>query len=247
MASSGTTTARPLNPFYGESESNVALITITGAATGGAELQVRIDGTYDAYTTVAAETATAAATAWAAALGTALGTSYTVTNPSAGLIRVEGPFSEIVVDWEASSDGTQSINVAAKYLSEKILDGATTAGTGAPTAFSSGFAVRVKTETDDRMANVAIRTDLWNISGGAKTARWRIHWYIPYVGWVVDQEVGTRTVTDSAGTGTPPVTSDAIIVAAPASVSRIAIELVDDGAGGNLANCSLHAYAALMN
>lgn len=173
--------------------------------------------------------------------------NFEVTNPNApsAVIRVQST-DETPLDIQniGTSDANLTISPSAGSFGDTaILYGSQTQGDGAPTIYTSGFATIAKAKDADGAVNVMVDVKLPNFSGGDVTARWRLWWWVDYVGWVVDQEVGVRSLTAVNNS----IGDDAIVVSG-LGATRIAVELVDDGAAGALpAGASVTARATVLN
>ena len=71
---------------------------------------------------------------------------------------------------------------------------------------------------------------------------WRLWQYDSARGWVLNEAVGVRTISDA---GAAVITETSLALDLEVNAQRIAIELVDDGAAGNLATCGLSAWVAI--
>ena len=214
-----------------------ARFTITGNATGGDVLAITVDSVDLNYTTIAAETpavaAAAAASAWQTAMDAAYSAGeYTVADDGDDVVITKTNGTELWVESVFSSDTTQDIAESEGLrLSSALLFEVSTAGTGAPVRYESGEEIRKPAIDGDLSTTMVIEAELVNGSGGAASARWRVwHWYTS-LGWVVDQEIGIRTVSEPTGSA---ATKDVIALTSIGS-EKVAIELVDNGSGGNLA------------
>jgi hypothetical protein len=212
-------------------------LTITGVATGAATLVSAIDGVTSTYITLPAESAADAATNWGAQLVTDMGTSYVVSVLGVVITISTASGAFIKTDFVMTTDGTQSVAASGWEINSSVMSVQQTAATGLPLSSTSGFAVG--SGSPDAPVTLFIRAKLLNISGGVKDARFRLWRWLPDQGWGADQVVGLDTV--SAGAAVV-VAEEYLTVSVVAS--RVAIELVDDGAGGNLANCFFSAWVS---
>lgn len=226
---------RPIVPR--DITSNVATLEVVGVATGGAALIIQVDSVTTSYTTIAAEPAAVAAPAAAAqyqsdldaayAVGeytaVAVGTTITITRTNGNPLWLEETFS---------TDATQNIsNTGGDHRDTALLHEQTAAGSGQPVRYDSGFTINnPDLPASDRSVTLVLEAELTNASGGPVTARWKVWWWFDSLGWVEDQEVGIRSVTQTSGTG---LQKDVIAVSA-IGAEKCAVELEDDGASGNL-------------
>ena len=206
---------------------------IVGAATGGSAIGVatRVDSIDVIVNPLAADTATDTATAMVATgqplYDAAYGAGeYVLDNPSPDVFRitrVNGNF--IWTEDHASTDTTQSIQETdGNHLLNAMLHEAQVQGTGRPARYDDGFDISASIPTENRETVVLAHIMLTNVTGSSVSARWRLWWFYDIVGWVNDQEVGIRTVTEASGAG---VQEDSILVSATGA-KKMAIELVDD-------------------
>jgi len=245
MTSSGTSRIRSVNADVGGTRSEFTL-TIATNATGDGDLLALWDLSVTAsHTPGAGEIPSLQATNFAAAINL-LGSTYVATPDGATITvaRVDG--AEVIPQFGMSSDSTATVTLSGTHYNEKVLDNATVATTGIPSGIQSGFGVSPSLPVDDRTNTITLNVQLTNISGGAKTARWRLWWFTPGIGWGVDQEVGVRTITDD-GTGTPAGIANDIISVTAIGATRVACELVDDGAAANLINCWVDTWAVVAH
>jgi len=211
--------------------------TITGIATGGNVLTVNVESIDLVYATVGGEApataAAAAASLWQLALDGAYSPGeYTVVDDGDDVVITKTNGTELWVEYVFSTDATQDIDeTEGLRLNSALLFEVFTAGTGMPVRYESGEEIRKPAIDGDLSTSMVIETELENASGGLAFARWQVwHWY-PSLGWVVDPEIGIRTVTQTTGLG---LEKDVIALTSIGS-ERIAIELVDgNGVGGNL-------------
>ncbi len=173
--------------------------------------------------------------------------SFEVTNPNApsAVIRIESTDeTPVTIQVVGTTDSDLTISPSAGAFSDTaILYEAQTQGDGAPTIYTSGYATVAEAKDADGAVNVMVDVKLPNFSGGDVTARWRLWWWVDYVGWVVDQEVGVRSLTAVNNS----IGDDALVVSG-LGATRIAVELVDDGAAGDLpAGASVTARATVLN
>ena len=212
-------------------------ITIANVATGAATLVALIDGITSTYVTVAAESAADAATNWGAQLVVDLGTGYTVSVLGVVITVSTASGAFIKTGFLRTTDGTQTATQSGWELNTALLDRQQTAGTGQPTSGVNGFAIG--SGSPDEPVTLFIRAKLLNISGGAKAARFRLWRWLPDQGWGADQVVGLDTISAGAA---DVIAEEYLTVTVVAS--RVAIELVDDGAAGNLANCFFSSWVS---
>jgi hypothetical protein len=219
---------------------NTAVITVATNATGGAAISTLIDGVFSTHAVAGAETPTVAAAALVVAMLVAMGTTYTITSV-AGVITVVGPSaSPLVVSAVFSTDATMTFVATTSYSDATALMLAqTVVATGRPFSPLNGFAVP---GTENTAQPIFIRATLTNFAGAAKTARWRLWQYDSARGWVLNEAVGVRTISDA---GAAVITETSLALDLEINAQRIAIELVDDGAAGNLATCGLSAWVAI--
>ena len=212
-------------------------ITIANAATGAATLVALIDGITSTYVTLAAESAADAATNWGAQLVIDLGTGYSVSVLGVVITvsTVDGKFIKTGLLY--TTDGTQTATQSGWELNTALLDRQQTAGTGKPTSGTSGFAIGSGAPEDP--VTLFIRVKLLNINNGVKDARYRLWRWLPDQGWGADQVVGLNTISAGA---TVTIVEEYLTVTVVAS--RVAIELVDDGSGNNLANCFFSSWVS---
>lgn len=233
------------------SPSNVFTFTITGSATGAKVIVANIEGTTLSYTSVAAESAATAATniatAWASTLNTTFGAgSYTAT-AALGVItltRVDG--KQMMFSYYYSTDTTQKIAMTTGWWKDnQLLFAAQTAGTGEAKRVDDGFAVQFDLPNSNRSVKLFINAFLVNEAGAAKTARWRVSWFYPTIGWRTDTTAGLMSIS-SAGTAGTEITFGSSGFEA-IGATRVAVVLQDNGASGNLTACYLMANAIVIN
>jgi len=240
--------ANPTLPSQEQPQNFALLEVVGGPSTGsGTGLVIKIGNkNFLSPTTVAFtadQEAAAAAVAWQAAIDAAstgpTSGGYgpgviTVTNPSAPspFIRIETANGmPLNLTDEHSFDATTGLDsVSGTHIDNAMLHEATTAGAGYPNLWSDGFALDPIAKDDSASTPVVIRAELKNLSGGPARAFWQVWWWFDYLGWEVDQEVGTRSIVQISGNELQP---DTISVSAPGA-SRIAVVFVDgdDNAGG---------------
>lgn len=206
---------------------------ISGVATGGSPLGVatRVDSIDVIHNPLALDTAADTAAALVAAgqplYDAAYGAGeYVLDNPAADVFRitrVNGNF--LWVEDHVSTDVTQTIaELDGNHFLNAMLHEAQIQGTGRPQRYDDGFEIAASIPTDSRETVVLAHIMLTNATGGAVSARWRLWWFYDIVGWVQDQEVGIRTVTEASGAG---VQEDSILVSATGA-KKMAVELVDN-------------------
>ena len=214
-------------------------VTIAGVATGAATLLLRCDGVLSTYVTIAAESAADAATNWATQLATDLGAGYTIS-ALAGVITITKDLGNIFPVFAFETDATQSAVISSSFQdSSALVSNVTTAATGRPTSSTSGFAVP---GSEDNARTLFIKGRLANLAGAAKSCRFKVWLYDTARGWYVSEVIGTRTISDA---GSSAISSTVLCLDLEANALRVAIELVDDGAGGNLANCAFSGWVAI--
>lgn len=226
--------------------------TISGTATGAKAIVAVIEGLTLSFATTAAQTATAAASAiasaWATALNTAYGTgSYVAFTPSAGVVvvrRTDG--TPMMFSYYYSTDTTQKITMTSGWWkNNQLLFEAQTAGTGDGRRSSDGFAVQFDLPNSNRSVKLLAQVFLVNEAGAAKTARWRVSWFYPSIGWKTDTTAGLMSIT-SAGTAGTEITFGTSTFEA-IGATRVAFVLQDNGASGNLTGCYVMANAVVVN
>jgi hypothetical protein len=217
--------------------SNVATLEVIGVATGGGALIIQVDSVTTSYTTIAAETAAVAASAAAAQYQSALDAAYAVgeydvsaVGTTITIVRTNG--NPLWLEEQFSTDATQSIeSTGGDHHDTALLHEVTTAGTGRPLRYDDGHTINdPDLPAADRSVTLVLEAELTNGSGGAVTARWKVWWWFDSLGWVEDQEVGIRSITQTSGSG---LQKDVIAVSA-VGAEKCAVELEDDGASGNL-------------
>ena len=217
--------------------SNVATLQLDGVATGGSALIIQVDSVTSFYTTIAAETAAVAASAAAAQYQSDLDTAYGVgeydvsaVGTTITIVRANG--NPLWLEEHFSTDATQSIEgTGGDHHDTALLHEVTTAGSGRPLRYDDGHTINdPDLPAADRSVTLVLEAELTNGSGGAVTARWKVWWWFDSLGWVEDQEVGIRSITQTSGAG---LQKDVIAVSA-VGAEKCAVELEDDGASGNL-------------
>lgn len=231
-----TKSANGVNP----SSRNSVGVEIQDPATGGGAFYIRVDNEDLIYNTIAAEqpdvAAGNAAAAWQIQLDAAYSAGdYLVSNdpatPFITITRLNG--NPLWVEDHTSTDATQKIvETSGVHFECAMLHEAQTQGTGRPNRFDDGFAFAADIPTSDRQTVLTIHNMLTNVSGAPLSARWRLWWWFDLIGWAEDQEVGIRTVTQTAGFG---VESDTIQVSATGA-TKVAVELVEGDAGAGPIN-----------
>lgn len=216
-----------------------AQLEVTGGpSTGlGAFLAIKLgDENITSNTTAgftAAQETTAAVAAFQAAINLAFGAGkITVSATGATTILVQtNDGTALNLTDSGSSDATTDISVTAgTHIQNAMLHEVTAAGTGFPNIGSDGFTLKWTSKDDSSSPTCVIRAAVKNLTGAPVTARWQVWWFIPFLGWDIDQEVGTRSVVCPAGD----VQLDTIACGAPGA-TQIAVVLFDgDGAGGPL-------------
>jgi len=218
--------------------SNTAQLTLATNATGGSKIKAWIDGAEVEITTGAGHTPAVSAAALKAAADTALAGmlgDYSTTVDGAGGLTVTRTDNAAATLSAAtlSADATQTISCVDWRSSTKVLDGATAMGAGDPQTQDSALSFPIlRGDGYSPIHGVAVScmARLFNGSGGAKTARWRLAVWSPVWGHYFDPEVDSRLVTQTDGEG---FTDDAITVQVDCG-SRVAMVLRDDGAGAAL-------------
>lgn len=242
MASSGTKRIRSVNQDVANSSGQFTIV-IAGPATGDGPVSAQWDRVLtSSYMPGAGEVASDIASSLAGAINTGHNPTY-IAGPGLAanevvVSRADG--RELIPLMAFSADSTATMTLAGKHVNERVIVDATAIGTGTPTGIQSGYGVTPSLPVDDRTNTVTVNFQLSNFSGGAKVCRWRMWWYTPGIGWAVDQEVGTRTISDPAAT-TPSFSNDIISVTS-IGASRVACELVDNGAAGALTASQADAW-----
>lgn len=221
---------------------NSVTFAVLGTATGGGFVGIRAEsedltitpGLGDDADTVAQDLATAIQAGLDAAYGAG---QYTATDTPSTNPGVEPAFvtltklngTELWLEDHASTDPTIDFGETnGTHFINAMLHEATAVGEGLPVRYESGFDIEADIPTSSRETVATIHVMLTNVSGAPATARWRLWWWFDYIGWVEDQEVGIRTVSGGPGLG---ITADTIAVSV-AGAKKVAVELVDNGAGG---------------
>ena len=224
---------------------NSVTFAVLGTATGGGFVGIRAEsedltitpGLGDDADTVAQDLATTIQVGLDAAYGAG---QYTATDTPSTNPGVEPAFvtltklngTELWLEDHASTDPTIDFGETnGAHFINAMLHEATAVGEGLPVRYESGFDIEADIPTSSRETVATIHVMLTNVSGAPATARWRLWWWFDYIGWVEDQEVGIRTVSGGPGLG---ITADTIAVSV-AGAKKVAVELVDNGAGGALA------------
>lgn len=249
-----------VNPLFptAPQPQDFALFEVTGGPSTGAGGAIAIKiGNKNFFSNTTAgftpdDEAAAAAVAWQAAIDAASTGPTTggfgpgiisVTNPNAPspFIRVEtNNGMPLNLTDEGSFDATTGLdNIGGPHSDNAMFHEETGAGTGFPNLYSDGFALDPVAKDSSGSTPVVIRAELKNLSGGPVTAEWQVWWWFDYLGWELDQEVGTRSITEPSGTE---LQQDTIAVSAPGA-TRIAVVLVGQAGGGNLpANSSFSVW-----
>mgnify|MGYP003333636716 FL=1 len=230
---------------------NVFTFTITGSATGAKVIVANIDGQVMSFSTTAAQTAAAAATAiaaaWASALNTAYGASaYTATAALGVITLTRNDGGAMLNSFYYSTDTTQRIAMTTGWIKENYaLFQVQAAGTGAGRREGDGYAVQFDLPNSNRSVKLFVNSYLVNESGAAKTARWRINWYYPTIGWRTDTTAGLMSVSSAGTAGTEIVYASSGFETVGAT--RVSIELVDNGGGSALTSAFFYANAVVVN
>lgn len=233
------------------SPTNVFTFTITGSATGAKTIVANIEGTTLSFSTTAAQSASAAATAIALAWQTALNTAFGALSYSAGAIgavitltRNDG--KQMMFSYYYSTDSTQKITMTSGWWKDnQLLFEAQATGTGDAKRVDDGFAVQFDLPNANRSVKLFINAFLVNEAGAAKTARWRVSWFYPTIGWRTDTTAGLMSIS-SAGTAGTEITFGSSGFEA-VGATRVAVALQDNGAGSALSGCYLMANAIVIN
>jgi hypothetical protein len=234
---------------YSKQAGNSVTMTLAAVATGGGTLFILVDGMTLSYTTVGLYTSAASAIAasadWQLDADAFYNGEYLVA-PSGSTITVSKVSGDpISVSLADSSDATQTLNITSGYVYEAaLLYEQTVAASGIPARFEDGFAFSSDILTSSRESLLTVKTQLNNSTGGSISARYRLWYWFDFIGWVVDAEVGIRTITETTGSS---VLVDAITVAV-VGAKKVAVELVDNNAAGNLTlGSSLSSWVILSN
>ena len=224
----------------------------TGSATStGRSIVLKVEGTILSFSTTAAASAITAATAaqasWQTSLNTAFGVgAYTISRNSATLTFTKNDNSLILVEWYYSTDATQKVAITSGYwFQRQILLKAQATGTGEAKRYNDGYAVEFNLPNSNRSIRMFVNCYLANEAGAAKTARWKVMWYYPEIGWRTDTTAGLMTISSTGAAGTEITFGTATFEAIGAT--RVAIVLVDNGSAGSLADCGLYASAIVVN
>lgn len=237
------------NQPLAEQPQDFALLEVTGGLSTGSVngLAVKIGNkNFFSPTTVGFDTndeAAAAAIAWQAAIDAASTGPITggfgpglfvVTNPGAPspLVRIETVSGmPLNLTQEGSFDATTGLDlISGTHIDNAMVYEQIVALTGFPNIYSDGFALDPVAKDSSGSTPVVIRAELKNLTGGAVTAEWQIWWWFDWLGWELDQEVGTRSITEATGAE---LAEDTIAVSAPGA-TRIAVVLLGTAVGANL-------------
>ena len=249
-------TAMPNNVVNVKSTSpspvNTFTLSFTGTAgTTGKFLVVKIEGTILSFTTTSLQTnvaaATAALTSWQTTLNTAFGVgAYTISRNTSTLTFTKNDGSLLLVEYYYSTDTTQKIAVASGvWYDNQILLAAKTTGTGEAKRYNDGYGVVFDLPNSNRSVKMFANVFLANEAGAAKSARWKVMWYYPQIGWRTDTTAGLMTISSTGAAGTEITFGSSGFEAVGAT--RVALVLVDNGASGNLVDCALFASAIIQN
>lgn len=226
---------RPIQPRT--NVANRAVFRVAGVATGGGSLIVQVDSERLSYTTIAAQSAIAAAAAaavqWQADLDAAYAVGdYSVSAAAGDITILRNNNNPLWVEETFSNDATQTlVAIQGDHTETALLHEVSVAGAGTPVRYDSGFQTdNPDLPAGDRSVTLVLEAELTNGSGGAATARWQIWWWYDSIGWVIDQVVGTRNVTEPSGGG---LEKDVVSVSA-VGAEKFAVNLIDNGAGGPL-------------
>jgi len=233
------------------SPTNVFTFTISGVATGTKAIVAVIEGLTLSYTTgagtSAATAATAIASAWATSLNTAYGVGAYTATASLGVItltRVDG--KQMMFSYYYSTDTTQKITMTTGWWRDnQLLFEAQTLGTGDGRRAEDGFAVQFDLPNSNRSVKLLSQVFLVNEAGAAKTARWRVSWFYPTIGWKTDTTAGLMSLTSSGAANTEITFGTSTFEAIGAT--RVAFVLQDNGAGGSLTGAYVMANAIVVN
>lgn len=231
---------------------NVFTLSFSGsAATTGRVLVVRIEGTTLSFTTTSLQTATAAATAaltsWQSVLNTAFGTNtYTISRNLSTLTFTKNDGSLLLVEYYYSTDTAQKLAITSGFwFDRQILLNAKTIGTGEAKRYNDGYAVEFNLPNATRSTRIFATVFLANESGIAKSARWKVMWFYPEIGWRTDTTAGLMTISSTGAANTEITFGSSVFEAVGAT--RVAIALVDNNAAGALSDCGLYASAIVAN
>lgn len=230
---------------------NSFTFTITGSATGGKTIVAVIEGTTLSFSTTAGQTATTAgsaiASAWATSLNTAFGVGSYTASSALGVItlrRADG--NAMMFSYYYSTDTTQKITMTSGWWkNNQLLFEAQTAGTGDGKRSTDGYEVSFDLPNSNRSVKLLAQVFLVNEAGAAKTARWRVSWFYPTIGWKTDTTAGLMSITSAGTAGTEITFGTAMFEAVGAT--RVAFVLQDNGASGNLSGCYVMANAIVVN
>ena len=231
--------SKSLFPYAGSQAKNVAVFTVAGAAAPDGNISAMLEGIVETVTPGGADSADTTGGTLAGDLGTTLGAGYTAVNAS-GVVtvtRLDGVRLTGVGAW--STDSSQTIGVDSQEHGEALSTGLLTMGTPAVLGAGSGHSTLSRYNERDG-ATLCVRATLTNWSGGAKSAVFLLKVRRAQGGWYTEPTFGTKTITESTGDGIAEVLSPVIQLF---GVVEVQVQLVDDGAGGNLANCSLSTWA----
>jgi len=226
---------------FSELPQNEFKITVATTATGASTLSASVDGITSSYTTVAAETSDSAAYNWSRSLRIDLGSAYTVLKSADSEITVSAVNGRRLRPvFVTSADATQTATGSGWWLDTAIWSGATAKAFGAP-ATAGGWAIGEAADSD--LTLVLLRLN--NQSGGAKAANFSV-WTRERGGtWAVDITLGTAGVISLTNSGVAAHNTDVEILMSTYA-DEIAVELIDDAAGGALVGCSASAWVATL-
>ena len=217
-----------------------AEIEVTGGPSTGdlTGLAIKIgDKNFFSPTTAgftAAQETTAAVAAWQAGVDAAsTGPTSGGFGPGKVTVAATGPTTiRITTDDgtplnftdEGSFDATTGLDVTGgTHIQNAILHEETVLGAGFPNLGSDGFDIPYTSKDDSSAATCVIRAEVKNLSVAEEEAQWQVWWFIPYLGWDQDQEVGTRTIVCAAGD-----TQDDVIAVSAPGATKIAIVLASN-------------------
>lgn len=229
---------------------STVVLSVTFVSQGASTLGTVIDGHSLVYAVPGIQLANASAVAiqaqWQVDLDAAFGPGVFSTSILVDAVTItKNDATPMAVGFTSSTDLLQTITpTAGWYVDNAMFFRQTVMGTGLPVKFSDGFAVSPSIPTAGRQVVVTLNAELFNMTGASKSARWRVYWWFDYMGWVVDQEVGIRLLTEATGAT---IGKDAITVSA-VGAKRVAVELIDNNAGADLApGSSLSVWGLVSN
>jgi hypothetical protein len=224
-------------------EQDFAEIEVTGGPSTGdlTGLVIKIgDKNFSSPTTAgftAAQETTAAVAAWQAGVDAAstgpFGPGAGGFGPGKVTVVATGPTTiristddgtPLNLTDEGSLDATTGLDVTdGTHIQNAMLYDETVLGAGFPNLGSDGFDILYTSKDDSSAATCVIRAEVKNLSVAEEEAQWQVWWFIPYLGWDQDQEVGTRTIVCAAGD-----TQDDVIAVSAPGATKIAIVLASN-------------------